>query len=89
MSRIRTTFSQTRLLETDQGDMECPAEPYFWGGYRGTELNITAELLSTKFGGLTLIRSMAVTITGGVRLGGQEKLIADKYAEAHQMGHAE
>lgn len=47
-------------VETD----EYPAEPYAWGGSRGTETDVSATLLSAKIGGLVLVREQVLLMFG-------------------------
>ena len=99
MSRISSSWTGFIVLNTEQGYVECPAkfdiegeeypaEPYSWGGSRGMELEIGAELISAQLGGLTLDRDMVEAITGKDDLASQENSIANKYAEAFRMGDA-
>ena len=99
MTRISSTWQDTLTLDTEEGYVECPAEfdiegekypaePYSWGGWRGTEVEVGAELLSARFGGLALTRDMVETITGKAHLERQEDSIAQAFIEAYRMGEA-
>ena len=92
MSRISTTYTGIVILDTEEGNVECPAvfdiegeqffaEPYTWGASRGTELEISAELFSAQFGELKLTRNMVVKITGEEHLALQENIVVNEYVE--------
>ncbi len=99
MTRISDTTDAPLILDTEEGSLECPAafgieggeypaEPYSWGGSRGTEIEIGAELLAARFGGLTLSRDMVEAIIGKDNLRAQEDAVADAYADAVRTGGA-
>jgi len=92
MSRISGTVKDIITIETDEGSIECPAEfdvegeeyiaePYSWGESRGTELELSAELVSAQFGGLALTRDMVAKIIGGSALARIEDSAASSYSE--------
>ena len=100
MKRISATWEGVICLDTDEGYVECPAkfdiegeeypaEPYSWGGSRGTELEIGAELISAQFGGLKLDRYMVEAITGAAHLMSQEDDMVDQFADAYRAGDVE
>ena len=74
MSRISSSWTGFIVLNTEQGLLNAlpnstlrarntPPSLYSWGGSRGMELEIGAELISAQFGGLTLDRDMVEAIT--------------------------
>lgn len=92
MTRVSAQYDSTVILDTPEGYVECPAvfdiegttgpaEPYSWGGSRGDETTMRAELVKAQFGGLTLTRDMAARITGEAHLSQQEDAIAQLYAD--------
>ena len=71
-------------------DVECEfdieietyeAEPYSWGGSRGTETEIDATLKSVKLGGLTITRDQAVLMFGEDAIERAESVAEDRVAE--------
>ena len=58
---------------------EYPAEPYSWGGSRGTETEVTARLLSWHRHGQEFTRSDATALIGDSEVSRQEEWTASAY----------
>ncbi|WP_111732223.1 hypothetical protein [Roseovarius amoyensis] len=56
-----------------EGD-ECTAEPYSWGGSRGTDLRLDAEVYNVKIGNLNLSRDQAVLLFSDEQRDGEQFL---------------
>lgn len=98
MSRISTTWDGIVILDTPQGYLECPAtydiegeefpaEGNSWGGSRGNEVDVKAELVSAILGGLALDRRSVEKIAKG-QIESQESSAAEMYVEAYAAGEA-
>lgn len=71
---------------------ECTAEPYSWGGGRGAEPRLDAEIYQMKIGSLVLDRDQAIQIFTDADRDGQafveqlEEYAADRAAEQYRAG---
>lgn len=96
--RISEKYTATIVIEEDgmiepvavfdiEGE-EYPAEPFSWGGSRGTEREATAELISVKIGNLSLSRSQVSDMVGEEELQRQEGLVANDWLEGREQERA-
>jgi hypothetical protein len=76
-------------------DVECEfdikietyeAEPYSWGGSRGTETEIDATLKSVKLGNLVITRDQAMLMFGLDAIKRAESVAEDCARESEQCG---
>lgn len=83
----RYTFTTSIEVELDDGaladclmDIEVetyPAEPYSWGGSRGTETDVSATLSSLEVEGDRMTRAKAVEVYGAAEVGRIETIAAE------------
>lgn len=67
----------------------CPAEPYSWGGSRGTECSINAEIVNVRLGAFDLSRSQAALIWGEETLQDWERIASERAMERFHAGELE
>lgn len=96
--RISTEHTDTIVIEEggyleavavfDIEGEEYPAEPFSWGGSRGTETEVTAELISARIGNLSLSRAQVSDMIGEDVLQRQENHVAGDWIETRKQEYA-
>lgn len=98
MTRIA---KQTERRHRDEGDIlldftitfdiegeEYPAEPYSWGGSRGRECSLEAEIVNVRLGQLDMSRAEALLAFGRAWVVALEEAEAERCMEEYGVGVA-